>query len=87
MYVVVIPLAVHYSHLLPQIDTREKAILYLDSLNSLRSSLLQLIDLLRYSRKNHIHAPEYHQQLARNIHEIENFIVEVQDIRDRFKQC
>lgn len=79
MYVVLIPLSVHYSHLLPQLDTIEKARDYLVVLESVRSSILDLIDLLRYTRKDHIVAPEYHQVLLRNVLEIDTFIVEVRD--------
>ena len=79
MYVVLIPLSVHYSHLLPQLDTAEKARDYLVVLESVRSSILDLIDLLRYTRPGQIVAPEYHKSLLRNVFEIDAFIVEVRD--------
>ena len=79
MYVVLVPLSVHYCHLLPQLTTIEQARDYLTVLESVRSSILDLVDLLRYTRKNHFIAPEYHKALLRNVFEIDAFIVEVRD--------
>ena len=79
MHVVVIPLEIHYSHILTSLNTVERLDEYIEVLEELQHSLSSLLFLFNYNNVNHIRNSDFYRQLRREISKVESMISEVEE--------
>lgn len=83
MHVVVIPLEIHYSHILTSLNTTERLDEYIEVLQELQCSLTSLLFLFNYNNVNHIRNSDFYRQLRREISKIDCMISEAQEKKEQ----
>lgn len=83
MHVVVIPLEVHYSHILTSLNSIERLDEYIEVLEELQYSLSSLLFLFNYNNVNHIRNSDFYRQLRREISKVDCMISEAKEKKDQ----
>lgn len=83
MHVVVVPLEIHYSHILTSLNSIERIDEYIEVLEELQYSLSSLLFLFSYSNVNHIHNSGFYRQLRREISKVDCMISEAQEKKEQ----
>lgn len=83
MHVVVIPLEIHYSHILTSLNTTERLDEYIEVLEELQYSLSSLLFLFNYNNVNHIRNSDFYRQLRREISKIDCMISEAKEKKEQ----
>lgn len=83
MHVIVIPLEIHYSHILTSLNTTERLEEYIEVLQELQCSLTSLLFLFNYNNVNHIRNSDFYRQLRREISKIDSMISEAEEKKEQ----
>ena len=83
MHVVVIPLEIHYSHILTSLNSIERLDEYIEVLEELQCSLTSLLFLFNYNNVNHVRNSDFYRQLRREISKVDSMISEAKEKKDQ----
>lgn len=83
MHVVVIPLEIHYSHILTSLNSIQRLDEYIEVLQELQCSLASLLFLFNYNNVNHIRNSDFYRQLRREISKVDSMISEAEEKREQ----
>ena len=83
MHVIVIPLEIHYSHILTSLNSIERLDEYIEVLQELQCSLTSLLFLFNYNNVNHIRNSDFYRELRREISKIDCMISEATEKKDQ----
>lgn len=82
---VLINLDTHYSSIIVQCNTLERAYMYKKALLSVRFALLDLLNMFRYNGNKNFYNPRFYKSINKQLLDVDIFIKEVDEVIEKLK--